>query len=388
MSVANKSPRASQRLRVLVIVANVKEFRSSFYGQLAIELESSGIELRVQYSDPSVTEATKKDSIDLSAPIGRKIARLYMLDDRILVQFPNLRDVIGADLLIVVQANGYVLNYLLLLLSVLRLKRVAFWGHGYNHQGTASSISERIKRRMVNVPDWWFAYTKATAEYVMACGMQAERITVIENAIDTSQFTQAVSSVTQSEMQLLRDELGVKDSDRIALFCGSLYREKRIGYMLDVALQVAQLVPGFRLIIVGAGPEEALVQRVARDSNAILYLGPQFGRRKATVFRISEAVLNPGAVGLGILDSFAAGLPLVTSAEALHGPEREYLKHRVNGLVISGDAKHFAHEVAQLFRNKALSIDLRRGARESAKHYTIENMVQNVAQGVIKCLKS
>jgi L-malate glycosyltransferase len=388
MRLLNKKVPTARKLLVVAIVPNVKQFRNSFYARLAIELESNGIELQVLYSDPSFTEATKKDCIDLSAPIGQKISRLYMFGDRILIQFPNLRKLLRANLVIVVQANGYVLNYLLFMLSALRLTRVAFWGHGYNHQGCAFSLSERIKRRMVNIPTWWFAYTKATEEYLVGCGVPASCITVVENAIDTQEFMYAVNSVSPTEMQALRDELGIEIKDRIAVFCGSLYREKRVDYMLDVAQQIAQMLPGFRLLVVGAGPEEALVQKAARESEAILYLGARFGRSKAAVFRISEVVLNPGLLGLGILDAFAAGLPIVTSPQSLHSPEVAYLSHGVNGLFISGDAHNFAQEVANLLTNTSLTNGLCRGARESARRYTIENMVKNVAQGVSKCLKS
>src|SRR4051812_37641870 len=97
---------------VVAIVANIKRFRVPFYERLAQKLSTSGIDLNVVFSDPSAEEMSKKDSADLRAPLGVKVKGRYFLRDRLLLQFPPLRLVRSADLVIAVQANGYLINYL------------------------------------------------------------------------------------------------------------------------------------------------------------------------------------------------------------------------------------------------------------------------------------
>jgi len=169
--------------RVVAFVANVKQFRARFYSQLAEVLARSGIEFAVLYSAPSAVEAKKGDSIDLPLPLGRKIPRLYLANNRLLLQIPPVMTIIRADLVIIVQASGYLLNYPLLALSALGIKGVAFWGHGLNLQGDPRSWGERVKRRLARVPDWYFSYTEQTTRYLVAVGMNPARITTIENAI-------------------------------------------------------------------------------------------------------------------------------------------------------------------------------------------------------------
>ena len=101
---------------------------------------------------------------------------------------------------------------------------------------------------------------------------------------------------------------------------------------------------------------------------------------------MANIFLHPGAVGLGILDSFAAGLPFLTTTEALHGPEIAYLENGKNGLIISGNEAKFAEVGIELLNNKERVAHLRQGAEEAASRYTIENMVQNVTTGVLACL--
>ena len=152
--------------RVTVIVANVKQYRKLFYSQLRDVLGPYRIQLTVLYSDPDPVEHKKADSIDLSPPLGKKIARFFIWNNRVLLQMLALKDVAKSDLIIIVQSTGYLVNYPLLLLSALGLKRIAFWGHGYNRQGRSGALSERIKRRLANASDWWFAYTQETARYL------------------------------------------------------------------------------------------------------------------------------------------------------------------------------------------------------------------------------
>jgi glycosyltransferase involved in cell wall biosynthesis len=293
---------------------------------------------------------------------------------------------LGADLIIIVQAAGYLFNYPLLAMSALGLKRIAFWCHGRNLQGDPDSFMERVKRRLANSTDWWFAYTNETQRYLESVGVAPHKITPIENAIDTRGFRKTLESVTEREIADLKASLGLPEDAPLGLYCGSLYKEKRIDYLLDAARLIADAVPGFRLIIVGAGPESEIIRRASAKRDYVVYPGKAFDRVKAVYFRMADVFLNPGLVGLGILDGFAAGLPFVTTADAKHSPEIAYLENGENGLMIHGDSAAFAAAVVGILRNPAGLAGLRRGALAASEHYTIENMVANVTRGILDCL--
>jgi L-malate glycosyltransferase len=369
------------------MVANVKQYRKEFYPMLRAVLAPYGVDLTVIYSAPSAMEATKGDNIDPPPPLGRRVPRLFFLHERLLLQIPRPGDVLTADLIIIVQATGYLLNYPLLLLSALRLKRIAFWGHGWNHQGDPKSFSEWMKRRLANVSDWWFAHTHETKRYLESIGVAAGKITAVENAIDTRGFRDALRSVSEEELASTRAALRIPNGAPIGLFCGSLYREKRLDYLLSAAARIAEDIPGFRLIIVGGGPQTDLVRRASEECEYIIHIGPAFGRERAVYFRLADVLLNPGLVGLGILDSFAAGLPIITTADAKHSPEIAYLVDGENGLRINGDSSEFATAVSRTLRDPTVLHKMKQGAQASADHYTIENMVENVKRGILQCLK-
>jgi glycosyltransferase involved in cell wall biosynthesis len=381
-----RQARAKRPLRVVAVVANVKQYRAAFYSMLASSLAPFEIELTVIYSKPDRMEATKGDSIDLPPPLGRRVPSVSIANHRALLQLPRPRDILSADLIIIVQATGYLLNYPLLLLSAVGLKRIAYWGHGRNLQGNPNSIFERIKRMLANSTDWWFAYTNETKSYLQSIGVASQKITPIENAIDTRGFRKTLESINDQEIAAMRSALKIPAESPVGLYCGSLYREKRLDYLLSAAKLIADSTPGFRLLVVGAGPESDTIRRASESCDYVVYPGPAFDRVKAIYFRMADVFLNPGLAGLGILDSFAAGLPFITTGDAKHSPEIAYLTHGDNGLLINGDSRDFAVAVGLALRDPGLLRKMKRGAQLAAERYTIENMVENVKRGILQCL--
>jgi glycosyltransferase involved in cell wall biosynthesis len=103
---------------------------------------------------------------------------------------------------------------------------------------------------------------------------------------------------------------------------------------------------------------------------------------------VSKVLLMPGLVGLVIVDSFALGVPIITTEYPYHSPEIDYLKNGVNGLMIEcGESPAvYADAVARLLTSPDLLSALRRGALASAADHTIEAMASNFANGIKNAL--
>jgi glycosyltransferase involved in cell wall biosynthesis len=106
----------------------------------------------------------------------------------------------------------------------------------------------------------------------------------------------------------------------------------------------------------------------------------------AEFLAISDAFLLPGAVGLAILDAFAAGLPMLTTRFEFHGPEIEYLEEGMNGLMSDHRPAAFAEAASSVLSKPELFNQLRAGAAASAEKYSIENMAGNFRSGIRSCL--
>lgn len=338
------------------------------------------------YGKPSQYEHSKDDNIELPAELGYCISSQYFLNDKLLLQWPGWRTIQESDLIILVNANRNLLNIPMLTLSRMGFKRVALWGHGKNHQNCKSTLRERFKKSLALWPSWWFAYTEATSRHLLDLGFDSHHLTIINNSIDTVGFTAQVDAVSPLMMEKMRAQLNLTSSNRIVIYCGSLYPQKRISEMLEAAKIVAMRVPEFRLIVLGGGPSEVLIKNSLEDYKFLRYAGTLFGEKKAVCYRLSEFVLNPGLVGLGILDAFAAGRPLLTFADSLHSPEVAYLDHQKNGLIIDGSVTNMAEVICNLLGDRHLLEDLSNGAKKSGAEYSIEDMVGRVREGILECL--
>lgn len=370
---------------VLIIEAQMKQYRAPFYARLNDALRADGIRLTVAYSDPPPSEARKKDNCELPPEYGLKVNLSWLWPNRLLHQ-PLLKAALTSDLVIVEQANRFILNHLLLPLARVGLRQVAFWGHGENRQAGAIRVSEWYRRRTLNWVSWWFAYTKGTAKYVEAHGVPASKITAVQNAVDTQEIRDHLKSLTAEDRAHLRAQLGIPDTASLGIFCGALNKAKSLPFLIESSRIIKARIPDFHLILVGGGPEQATVQRLIDDLPWVHWVGPRFGKEKAEFLAISDAFLLPGAVGLAILDAFAAGLPMLTTRLKIHGPEIEYVEEGVNGLLADPDPGAFAEAVSSVFSRIGRLAQLQAGAIASAEKYSIENMVANFRAGIRSCL--
>ena len=94
-------------------------------------------------------------------------------------------------------------------------------------------------------------------------------------------------------------------------------------------------------------------------------------------------MLMPSGVGLGVLDAFAAGIPVVTATGEGHGPEFEYLSHGGNSLITDPNPQSLASAVLQAL-DPARNAALRGGASRAATRWTVENMVENFTEGILR----
>src|SRR5262249_44399233 len=150
--------------RVLIIESQMNQYRLPFYTKLYEALREEGISLKVAYSDPPPLEAMKRDTFNLPLEFGKKVSAYWILRGRLIFQ-PVLGEVLCSDLVVVEQANKFILNHFLLPPSWAGLKRIAFWGHGENRQVGRSRVFEWYRRITINWAFWWFAYTQVTTDY-------------------------------------------------------------------------------------------------------------------------------------------------------------------------------------------------------------------------------
>jgi glycosyltransferase involved in cell wall biosynthesis len=98
-------------------------------------------------------------------------------------------------------------------------------------------------------------------------------------------------------------------------------------------------------------------------------------------------MLNPGLVGLSILDSFALELPLVTTSFESQAAEIAYLDSGRNGIMTENSEEAFVQGVVDLFKDRSLIRRLAYACKEDSSRYSLENMAANYCKGIIDALR-
>jgi glycosyltransferase involved in cell wall biosynthesis len=375
--------------RVAIVHKWIPQYRRQFFELLRDRLAQEAIKLQVIYGQPGAKDAARKDSIDLEW--GQRVKnKIVRVGERELYWQPCLHLLRGADLVIVEQASKLLINYVLQARYLLGGARFAFWGHGKDFAHYDSHwLGEFVKRRVSRRVHWWFAYNARAAAVVQSFGFPADRTTVTQNAIDTRGLAAAALRIDPSALQALCDDLQLSGRN-VCLYAGGMYRDKRLAFLIEACELIRRSVPDFEMIFMGTGIDAELVVEAAMRHSWMKYVGPKFDRGKVPYFMLSKLFLMPGVVGLAVLDAFALAVPMITTAVPGHGPEIDYLDDGTNGVVVQQTQSPvaYADTVKALLRDERRRQLLIAGCRAAAEIYTVENMVESFAIGVMEALSA
>jgi glycosyltransferase involved in cell wall biosynthesis len=374
--------------KVVIFQYRSLHYRVGLFEQLRHQCLNRGVDLHLVHGQPTRRELAKKDVGSIPwADVVTNIVQEVGERDWLWQPFPeHLRD---ADLVVVMQESRLLSNYPLLLSRLWIKRKVAYWGHGANFQSDApAGLRERWKKMLLTKVDWWFAYTQMTVDILAKAGYPQQQITNLNNAIDNESFKTDLASVTDADLDALRSQLSLEPAAPLGLFCGSLYPDKRIDFMVQAADLIRAAIPNFAMVVIGDGPSADDVRLAAQTRPWLHWVGVKKGRDKAAYFKLASVVVNPGAVGLHVLDSFVSGVPMATTADARHGPEVAYLEHGVNGLHVLGGCPEYSRAVIELLSDAAYFERVRKASAVSAEIFTLKNMVENFVNGIERCLST
>lgn len=363
-------------------------YRKELIELLRSKLASAGVKLELVYGQAYGKELLKKDEADVSW--GHKVRNRYLpvKEKKDLCWQPLPKSIKNPDLVIFMQENRLLANYYWILQSKLGRTRTAYWGHGRDFQSRApGGLRERWKQGNIKSVDWWFAYTSITLDILKETGFPDERVTLLNNSIDTDGFRRDAEAVPEEQLAALRAQFGITDKAPVGLFCGSIYPDKKPEFMVAVADLIHKQYPDFHFLVIGDGQSAPIMRQAAESRPWMHCVGAKRGLEKAALFRLGTFVINPGSVGLHVLDAFALSLPMLTTSTALHGPEIAYLEHGKTGFVTEEDVDTYANCALSLIRDPAYAAVVRDNCHRASLEYTVDRMASRFADGIVRCLR-
>lgn len=374
-------------MQVTIVNKWVSHYRLPFYEALKSKLELRDIKLVLIYGEPTdLADRRKNDWVDV--PWGEKVLNIGVGPGGKLLWQPVLVHLHSADLIIVEHANKLLLNYLLQALRPFTKKKLAFWGHGRNYQSSntwVSGLKEKWKKSLMLHVDWWFTYNKLCVSEIDNKGFPADKITNVENAVDTAEIKRFGADISARDLFEFKQKIQIEGRN-VAVFCGGMFGEKRLPFLLESVIEVKKSISDFEVLFIGAGIDQPFVEEAANKYSWIKYLGPLFGKEKVLAMKAAQIYLMPGLIGLGALDAFALGLPVITTAYKYHSPELYYVRDGVNGIISNDNVNSFSLDVSRILMDQQLMKKLINGCHDYSNAHTIENMASNFGNGIIDCL--
>ena len=372
-------------MKVVIIQRIIPHYRIPFFIKLQQLLKNENIDLFLIYGQEQ--PGTIPRTVDIDQPWAIRITnRYFMLPFGELIWQPCGHLIQDADLVIIEQANRFIIHYFLQFLWRNPTHKLAFWGHGTNFQSRHKEcLNNKFKRYLAKKVDWWFAYTDLTVAQLNQPKFPGNKVSVVQNCIDTNDLNTAVQKVSPEDLTALRQKHGLT-SQHIGLYCGGLYSDKRIDFLLAACDNIKSKVPDFECLIIGDGQDSKTVLTACATRDWLHYIGPLFDTKRIPYFLLSKVMLMPGLVGLVIVDSFVTQLPLFTTDNNIHSPEIAYLKNGVNGVMTAYIQDDYVNAVVKGLTDAVYLQHLQEGCAVSAEKYTLDNMVNNFATGIRQCL--
>lgn len=216
--------------------------------------------------------------------------------------------------------------------------KVIYWGHGINLQ---KKESLRTMYSLLHaVSDVIILYAPHLKAFVKS--KHHHKIFIANNTLNTY----ALPHINGTPKAQILGRYGIRTEQNV-ICVGRMQRRKRIMDLVEAFLGIENEKVGLILV----GPDsDGMLQAI--DHPRIYRLGPLYGREAAELQSASSICCIPGTVGLGIVDAFFYGLPLITE-DVDHSPEIMYLKDGVNGFMVPrGDTVQLRGRIRQLLEDR------------------------------------
>ena len=371
--------------RLLIAQPYVPAYRVPLFEKLKKLLAAEGIELAIAAAESSGEDQKRGDDrTSEGADFNLRSRRITGFGKSVIYRdLARINREFQPDLLIVEQAIKNLESWFPVMLQGPRRRmRVAMWGHGKSYSTSQSPLEGELKQWLTRRADWFFAYTTGGADYVVARGFPRNRTTVLWNSTDTRTLQMDLAGIGGQEIKGYCQRLGLMPG-RTALFLGGLDDRKGIPFLLESARVAAALMPGFMLLVAGAGAMEDLVLEEQAQGGPVRMLGRVEGRQKALALATADILMVPEWVGLVAVDSLAAGRPLVSTRHDSHSPEFEYLVEGETLVLSEHEPSTYARAVLDLMKSPGRLAHMSDQGQLIAKDLSIEWMADNFVMGVL-----
>ena len=356
----------NQKIDYNVMASNIKQTRVAILMDMPLypyriyaynELVKRGYELTV------ISVSNKVEQYEIPLLFEHRVLSYERTGPFVVVNEFHIRDFEKYDL-IIIPSNFRMLNYYQFLRPRFWSKTIR-WGH-LTGRTNGNKFAEKFRFRFFKCFPALIFYEATTRDVYLAHGFDPSKLFVANN-------TQYVDPQTIHPFE----------ERKYFLYVGRIQERKG----LDIALRSFARIkkqtddPTLEFVVVGGGDCDKLRSIVQEEgiTDAVRFVGPEHDQAKlGDWFSHALAYVSPGHVGLGVLHSFACGVPVITCSGRLHSVEFSNCKSD-NSLVVPYTVEDVEKAMESLYSNKDLQSAMSKSAYQYYNDYcTIDKMVDGI----------
>ena len=221
------------------------------------------------------------------------------------------------------------------------------------------------------------------------CLNQSDAVTAVSQSLkedtythfDTKRKIEVIPNFIQPAEELPKIDLEKRrryalDSERILVHASNFRTVKRVEDVVSIFAKVNAEIPS-KLILVGDGPDRALVERMGRElkiCSRIVFLGKV--RDTSHVLELSDLFLLPSqteSFGLAALEAMAVGVPVISSNTG--GIPEVNIEGFSGYLSEVGNVSEMAENAIRILKDESVFQQFRTNALVQAKKFKLENVL-------------
>ena len=234
-------------------------------------------------------------------------------------------------------------------------------------QTGANPIKWLMQQLVIRGASGGLAISYYSAHQLSRRGLPRDRVRVIYGGVEPAQFAAPITPDEQVQRKL------AKDSQPILLTVGRLVRRKGHSQVMAALPQIASEVGPVKYVIVGSGPEEQNLHRLAKEygtEDCVEFLGEVDDRELPALYQTADVFVMPSrdlygqpieGLGLVYLEANLCGLPVVAGNTG--GVSDAVVDGETGLLVNPEDPAAIASAVIRLLSDRDLAAQLAAAGR-------------------------
>lgn len=216
----------------------------------------------------------------------------------------------------------------------------------YEYLGNAGVFGRFTEKQMVNLTDNIISVSQKTKEDLKEIKPHESSL-VISNGIDLAEI----------------DEINPKQAQSDILFVGRFIKEKNADLLIKSLVNVKQVFPDLKCLLIGEGPERQYLEKLTRELDLeenVEFLGFLENYKDVISYmKSSQIFVLPSereGFGMVVLEANASGLPVVVVDHTMNAA-KDLIENGVNGFISENSENALADKIVEGINSKNIMKD-------------------------------